>query len=121
MKKMNLKLCNNSDNLLADAQSIIDFARQEAFRSINITMVQRNWLLGKRISEEILLGENRAEYGREVIKNLSKELTSIYGKGFTKSYLYNFTRFYKTSQTFSNHRLENLSFFLGPITVSFWI
>lgn len=96
MKKMNLKLCNNSDNLLADAQSIIDFARQEAFRSINITMVQRNWLLDKRISEEILLGENRAEYGREVIKNLSKELTSIYGKGFTKSYLYNFTRFYKT-------------------------
>ena len=96
MKKMNLKLCNNSDNLLADAQSIIDFARQEAFRSINITMVQRNWLLGKRISEEILLGENRAEYGHEVIKNLSKELTSIYGKGFTKSYLYNFTRFYKT-------------------------
>ena len=71
-------------------------AAEEAFRSINITMVQRNWLLGKRISEEILLGENRAEYGREVIKNLSKELTSIYGKGFTKSYLYNFTRFYKT-------------------------
>ena len=45
MKKMNLKLCNNSDNLLADAQSIIDFARQEAFRSINITMVQRNCCL----------------------------------------------------------------------------
>ena len=41
------------------------------------------------------MGENRAEYGGEVIKNLSKELTRIYGKGFTKSYLYNFMRFYK--------------------------
>lgn len=121
MKKMNLKLCNNSDNLLADAQSIIDFARQEAFRSINITMVQRNWLLGKRISEEILLGENRAEYGHEVIKNLSKELTSIYGKGFTKSYLYNFTRFYKTFPNIFQSPIGKSELFLGHITVSFWI
>lgn len=92
---MELALYKNSGNLLGDVQGIIDSARQEAFRSINIAMVQRNWLLGKRISEEILLGENRAEYGSEVIKKLSKELTDIYGKGFTKSYLYNFTRFYK--------------------------
>ena len=82
--------------LLKDAQGIIEQARQEAYRSVNIAMLQRNWLLGKRISEEILRGENRAEYGREVIKKLSKELTVIYGKGFTKSYLYNFMRFYKT-------------------------
>ena len=41
------------------------------------------------------MGENRAEYGGGVIKNLSKDLTGIYGKGFTKSYLYNFMRFYK--------------------------
>lgn len=89
-------LCQNSGSLFKDARSIIEQARQEAYRSVNIAMIQRNWLLGKRISEEILQGENRAEYGGEVIKNLSKELTGIYGKGFTKSYLYNFMRFYKT-------------------------
>ena len=115
---MNLKLCNNSDNLLADAQSIIDFARQEAFRSINITMVQRNWLLGKRISEEILLGENRAEYGREVIKNISKEHMV---RDLLRVIYITLQDSIRLSQTFSNHRLENLSFFLGPITVSFWI
>ncbi len=93
---MEKALCQNSGSLLKDARSIIEQARQEAYRSVNIAMIQRNWLLGKRISEEILLGENRAEYGGEVIKNLAKELTNLYGKGFTKSYLYNFMRFYKT-------------------------
>ena len=101
MKKMDLELYKNSGNLLADAQGIIDLARQEAFRSINVAMVQRNWLLGKRISEEILLGENRAEYGREVIKKLSRELTSIYGKGFNKNNLYGYLQFYKIFPTLS--------------------
>lgn len=93
---MGTVLYENGGSLLKDAQGIIEQARQEAYRSVNIAMLQRNWLLGKRISKEILRGENRAEYGREVIKKLSKELTVIYGKGFTKSYLYNFMRFYKT-------------------------
>lgn len=91
-----MELYKNSGNLLKDAKGIIEQARQSAYRSVNVAMIQRNWMLGKRISEEILFGENRAEYGEEVIKNLSKEFTGIYGKGFTKSYLYNFMRFYKT-------------------------
>lgn len=37
-------------------------------------MLQRNWLLGKRIADEELQGENRAEYGKEVIKRLSDYL-----------------------------------------------
>ncbi|MFQ9564081.1 MAG: DUF1016 N-terminal domain-containing protein [Faecalibacillus intestinalis] len=39
-------------------------------------------------------GNKRAEYGSEVIKKLSKELTKLYGKGFTKSNLYSFYKFY---------------------------
>lgn len=93
---METVLHEHGGSLLKDVQGIIEQARQEAYRSVNTAMLQRNWLLGRRISEEILRGENRAEYGREVIKKLSKELTVIYGKGFTKSYLYNFMRFYKT-------------------------
>ena len=45
-------------------------------------MIQRNWLLGKRIADEELKGENRAEYGKEIVKNLSEFLTVEYGKGF---------------------------------------
>jgi hypothetical protein len=51
---------------------------------------------GKRIAEEELLGENRAEYGANVIIRLSKDLTDKYGKGFNKSNLYQFCEFYKS-------------------------
>lgn len=85
-----------SDNLLEDARHIIEGARQLAFSAINVTLVQRNWLLGKRISEEILAGEDRAKYGAEVIKNLSKQLTAEYGSGFTKTNLYSFTEFFRS-------------------------
>ena len=46
-----------------------------------------------RIAEEELRGEHRAEYGANIIKNLSNELTVKYG--FTKSNLYSFYSFYK--------------------------
>ena len=85
-----------SDNLLQDTQKIIETARSFAHHTVNIALVQRNWLLGKRIAEEELQGKGRAEYGAEIIKKLSAELTQIYGKGFTKSNLYTFTEFYKT-------------------------
>ena len=69
--------------------------RKYAYNAINIALVQRNWLLGKRIAEEELQGENRAKYGEEIIETLSKELTKIYGKGFDYSSLYKYSKFYK--------------------------
>lgn len=86
----------NTQNLLNDAKQIISEAQRYAFHAVNVALVQRNWLLGKRIAEEELLGEDRAEYGASVIKKLSKELTTAYGKGFDASNLYKFTQFYKT-------------------------
>lgn len=98
---MGTVLYKDGGSLLKDVQGIIEQARQEAYRSVNIAMLQRNWLLGRRISEEILRGENRAEYGNEVIKKLSEELTDIYGKGFNKNNLYAFVQFYKIFPTLS--------------------
>lgn len=48
-------------------------------------LVQRNWLLGYRIASEEMQGKERAKYGAEIIKRMSKELSKKYGKGFTKS------------------------------------
>ena len=84
-----------SENLLDDVQWIIDTAQKTAFRAVNITLVRRNWLLGKRIAEEIMKDEDRAKYGAQVINRLSEELTRIYGKGFTKSNLYNYYAFFQ--------------------------
>lgn len=84
-----------SSDLLHDLSAIIDEARHKAYTAVNVVMVQRNWLLGRRIAEEELKGEDRAEYGAKIIEELSKELTLNFGKGFTKSNLYQFTLFYK--------------------------
>lgn len=84
-----------TDDILKDMRGIIDSARNAAYQAVNVALVQRNWLIGYRIAEEELNGGKRAEYGTEVIKKLSKELTKDYGKGFDYSSLYKFVRFYK--------------------------
>ena len=85
----------HTDSLLNDSREIIESARSRAYVAINTAMVERNWLLGKRIAEEELNGKNRAEYGSEIIKSLARELTVMYGKGFDYSSLYKYVRFYK--------------------------
>ena len=91
---MNIKY-QNTDNVLEDVCSIIDSAKDYAYKSVNIALVERNWLIGYRIAEEELKGNDRADYGLEIIKKLSKELTKQYGKGFDRSNLYRFLSFYK--------------------------
>ena len=95
LDKSQIALSQNYNSLYSDVCTIIEDTREGVYRAVNVAMIQRNWQLGKRISEEILRGDERAEYGAEVIGKLSKELTTAYGKGFTKSYLYTFVKFYK--------------------------
>lgn len=85
----------NTDNVLEDICSIIDSAKNYAYQSVNIALVERNWLIGYRIAEEELKGSNRADYGIEIINKLSKELKEQYGKGFESRNLYYFLKFYK--------------------------
>ena len=87
---------SKTDNVITDICSIIESARDYAFQSVNIALVERNWLIGYRIAEEELKGQDRANYGTEIIKKLAKELTKEYGKGFDSRNLYYFLNFYKT-------------------------
>ena len=86
----------NTDNVVEDICSIIESARNYAYQSVNIALVERNWFIGYRIAEEELKGQNRADYGTEILKKLSKELKKEYGKGFELRNLYYFLQFYKT-------------------------
>ena len=85
-----------TENVISDLKNIIEVAQKQAYQSVNVLLVERNWLIGKRIAEEELQGQERAEYGASVIKKLAKELTTEYGRGFTKSNLYSFYSFYKS-------------------------
>ena len=95
LDKSQIALSQNYNSLYSDVCTIIEDTREGVYRAVNVALIQGNWQLGKRISEEILRGDERAEYGAEVISKLSKELTNAYGKGFTKSYLYTFVKFHK--------------------------
>ena len=88
------EISNNSivPQLLDDSCHIINDAQKAAYYSVNVALIKRNWLLGKRINEEILKN-NRAEYGTTIIEGLSKELTNRYGRGYSKSNLYSFIQF----------------------------
>ena len=84
-----------SEHLFQDACAIIEQARALAFKAINDTLIKRNWLLGMRIQHEVLK-DQRAEYGEQVIKNLAKDLTEIFGSGYSRNNLYRFISFYKS-------------------------
>ena len=90
-----LPLQNNSSNILQDVRLIIEQTQKQAYQAVNVAMIQRNWMLGKRIADEELKGEGRAEYGKEIIMSLAGYLTAEYGKGFDYSSLYKYVRFYK--------------------------
>ena len=93
-------------DLLADARTIIEAARGVAYRAVNAALVQRNWLLGKRIAEEELEGK-RAEYGRKVIGELAAKLTEEYGRGFSMPALYQFTEFYRAFPILYSLRIKS--------------
>ncbi len=85
----------NTNDIFKDTCRIIDDAKRTAYKSVNTTLVLRNWLIGKRIAEEELKGSDRADYGKKTIDHLADTLTSKYGKGFNKRTLYKFLQFYK--------------------------
>ena len=95
------KITNDQNNLYNKAVEIIEGGRKKIVESIYNESTKSYFLLGKLIVEEEQAGENRAEYGKEVIKNLSKKLTLKYGRGFSVSTLKDCRKFYQKSQTLS--------------------
>lgn len=87
---------NNLDKLYNNISKYIDTARQRIQNSIDTEMVTAYWLIGKDIVIEEQNGGNRAEYGRHIIKELSKQLNLKYGKGFSATSLKNARYFYLT-------------------------
>ena len=84
----------SQNELFHDACVIIEQAQRWAYQAVNETLIKRNWLLGMRIQHEVL-NDQRAEYGEQVVKNLSVQLVGRYDKSFSERNLYHFIDFYK--------------------------
>ena len=89
-----------SKTYIAEIKQILKEARTKAYAAVNYSMVEAYWLIGKRIVEEIQQGGNRANYGEQVIKNISKALTAEFGRGFSERSVWNIGSSIKCSQNF---------------------
>ncbi|WP_066403728.1 PDDEXK nuclease domain-containing protein [Aliarcobacter cryaerophilus] len=87
-----MKLTNN--NIYQEIKELLYSAKNIVYQTINTTMTQTYFQIGKRIVEEEQGGETRAEYGSALLKNLSSELIKEFGKGYSEQNLKNMRQFY---------------------------
>lgn len=80
--------------LVSELRSLIHSARRTVATTVNTLQVVTNFEIGRRIVEHEQKGEKRAEYGKELLKELSVRLTEEFGKGFSKANLEYMRRFY---------------------------
>ncbi|MDQ8141094.1 PDDEXK nuclease domain-containing protein [Chryseobacterium sp. CFS15] len=86
------------NELLKTIGSTIETARQNAVKAVNHELVKANWEIGRHIVEFEQLGEERAEYGSNLLSNLSKDLKQRFGKGFGRRNILDMRRFYLAYQ-----------------------
>jgi len=84
-----------SKTYITEIKQILKEARAKAYAAVNSSMVEAYWLIGKRIVEEIQKGGKRANYGEQVIKNISKALTAEFGRGFSERSIWQYRQFYQ--------------------------
>ena len=83
-----------NENLYFEIKTLVEQARNSIVRSVNWAMVVAHWEIGKRIIEEEQNGQERAVYGKFLIKNLSIKLTHEFGSGFDERELRKMRQFY---------------------------
>ena len=92
--KINTKDSLLLSNIYSDTCTIIEDARDRAYRAINTALTIRNWMIGERIAREHLGDDGRAEYGKYIISSLAEMLTKKYDKGFDTSSLHKYVKFF---------------------------
>ena len=85
-----------SSKLAERIEKLINEARNRTIAVVNTTMVYTYYEVGRIIVEDEQQGEQRAEYGTELLKHLSEQLSSKFGKGFSVQNLANMRQFYLT-------------------------
>jgi predicted nuclease of restriction endonuclease-like (RecB) superfamily len=88
--------------LIDSIGNTIASSRLRAIQAVNNELLKANWEIGKYIVEYEQNGNEKAEYGSSLLTNLSKDLKSRFGKGFSKSNIYLMRQFYLKYQIFQS-------------------
>ena len=89
------------NDLLEQVGETLEKGRGRLVSAVNAVMVQTYWEIGQHIVEYEQKGNEKAEYGSNMLKQLSRDLTDRYGKGFSWSNTYRMRQLYLTYPTFA--------------------
>ena len=92
-------------DLINQIGGLLHKGREQVAKSVNTILVQTYWLIGRHIVEFEQGGKEKAEYGTFLFEQLSKDLTRLYGKGFSRANLLYMRKLYLNfpkSETLSN-------------------
>ena len=91
---MNNEIDKIHKDVYSSIKELMDNARNSVAREVNNILIQTYWEIGRIIVEDEQGNSDRAEYGKQLVTDLSKRLTKEYGKGFSRSNLQNMRNFY---------------------------
>ncbi|MDB9312832.1 PDDEXK nuclease domain-containing protein [Spirulina sp. CS-785/01] len=83
------------NSLFSEVKALIDTAKQRVAVTVNAELTRLYWQIGHRIYTQIL-NQDRATYGKQIIRTLSQQLTQTYGKGWSEKQLRHFIHFAET-------------------------
>ncbi len=95
-----------NDSIYQSIREIITLSRQRVYRMANSTLLETYWHIGRIIVEDEQNGQSKAEYGKATLKNLAKQLTFEFGKGFDERNLNNMRAFYQAFPIWNALRTE---------------
>ena len=85
---------SKDNQLYTKVSELIELARKKVATAVNLTMVHTYFEIGRMIVEDEQQGKERAEYGKSVLKQLSKQLSEKFGKGFSVDNIERMKNFY---------------------------
>ena len=91
---MSNKIDKNHGEVFNNIKRLMDNARNKVANEVNSILLQTYWEIGRIIVEDEQGHSERAEYGKELINDLSRQLTKEYGRGFSRSNLQNMRNLY---------------------------
>ena len=105
-----VKATSTNTSLLSDVRLIVEQGLKTAYEGVNQVQISTYWQIGRRIVEEEQNGEDRAEYGTYLMKNLANEMTSEYGDAYSLRNLQLLRQFYLLFKDLEivNARVHNL-------------
>ena len=108
------QLNRNIETIFERVSQLLREARLTIVKKVNQTMVITYFEIGKMIIEEQQAGKERAEYGKQLIVELSNRLTKEFGKGFSVTNIQQMRNFY---QSYQNQQTLSANFSLSWHTI----